>query len=220
MSASIVTACKQATVKKAQSLLREKYSEDFVVDRMGNGSISGSGYVYSAFCRPSNGETDLFEVWINEEGTVFKDKYKEALVAREMKNEAEDLLLSISGDYAMLVDITGIVDGYEKGTKIKELTENVSGYVVLAMSIDDEKNIAPTHVYSTMEQMYRNWKNIKGGLFLYLVDKDTLNEIKDCMEVNPRIDSTLFNVCGEGFITDAESTGLSKSQEEMELELY
>lgn len=220
MSTSIIAACKHENANLAEKMLKEKYGEDFVVDKIGNSTFAANGVIHSAFCHPEDNDSILFELWINDDGTTFIDKYTEALIGYEMKEEVKDILSEVSGDYAMITDVTSIADGYTEGTRISEYNEEINGYVLLAINIDDATDVAPDKLYNAINAMYSRWGNVKGSLFLYLVDSDAMDDIKECISKSPRIDSILFNACGEGFISDADRGGLKKSRSEMEQVLY
>lgn len=220
ISIPMLSSCKKSAVGTAEKMLKEKYGCEFIVERIGNSSLHKNGTLYSVFCRPKNNKDIIFECWVNNEGTTCVDKYKEALIGNEMKTEAEDILSSLNCDYIMATDVTSLVDGYVEGTRISEYGEDINCYTVLAIDKDSLSDLKPYKLYKAIEDIYRNWRNVKGSLFLYLVDSDSMNEIREYVESTPRVDSALFNKCGDGFVSDVDKNGINKSLSEMEKILY
>ena len=60
----------------------------------------------------------------------------------------------------------------------------------------------------------------EGGFFLYFADSDGMNEIRECMDNNPEIDTTLFDACGEGFECTVENGILTGSITDLQEALY
>ena len=83
----------------AQTLLKEKYKEDFKVYGSGGGFGSLTGNTFMVVASPATNENLKFEATVEKDGAYIIDEYIQALLEDQIKTIMNEEMGALAGDY-------------------------------------------------------------------------------------------------------------------------
>ena len=180
--------------KLTEKLLKEKYSEDFVVDKVGGADIFSDRSEFTAFCYPKSDKRVYFKANVN--GYNIVDWYDTARLQRKMGDILEQKLSWLQNDYTYKIDVLGSV-GYDNSMSVKEYTtaypNKMRGYIFILVD-DSTGKPGRQKMLNALNDMFSAFGDIDDfGLDLLYTDKDTYSTVKNIMDESVEIDSTLVD---------------------------
>ena len=212
-----LSSCVSNDAKEVENRLYSKYNKEFEVVKIYDITPGGKGMNYDAICYPKDNQDLLFEAHVYNEGEEIDDEYECALLGEAMKRDAEPIINEIAEDYEMHMGFTSYADGFREGMSAKEFNMNNECvcYNTLIINKDKRANIEPIKLYSTITEMYREWGNINGGIYILLANNDEMIDIREQLSRKTSMDSNVFDVCAQQYSSDVKNGIVTKSMNEM-----
>lgn len=220
LSASILTqiaGCASDRARMAEKMLEEKYNKSFEVTKIGKKS---DGSLFDVYCKSGD---MFFSAKVDNDGEYMYDNYDEALLCKDIKDKMSAIIGEIAEDFEIRINVYGGVDQYTQGTAATVIssTPNLLFDIRIAINDDKEVNAEPAALYDVLSRTFRV-ESITGAAIVAFVDSESMSDIREELNDNPDIDSTLDNLLEEGttVMADIQNGQMDLTQSELEAALY
>ncbi len=164
----------------AQTLLKEKYKEDFKVYGSGQGFGSLTGNTFMVVAAPVSNENLKFEATVEKDGAYIIDEYIQALLEDQIKTIMSEEMGALADDYYLKVYVAYADSTVNKNSiSIEQYNKeypNIPIVIDLLLNRDKLKNENPEQEYAVLSGLFLNKLPITAALDIYYTTEDTLQE--------------------------------------------
>lgn len=184
-----ITACapdRQEYEEQACRLLEEKYGEEFeVYDYLGSDHIKNS-YKITAFSREY--PEILFEAEAAEDGSSLSDQYVASRVCRKIEEQVSGNIAALPGYFQIKVQAVSMsIDSADADMSPEEFaslkTNNQFGIYLHYCPVQEEWE----KTWQVIEKAVYGMEYLRGSIFLYIVEEDTLKKIQNYLDENAEL---------------------------------
>ena len=180
-AAIIISSCRLLGTKRqtAETLLEEKYGEQFVVGTYNEQTLSDGYYTVHAYAK-SHPELP-FTIHVDNNGKHFSDNYVERRVAqkitKQVSKNAESFLIKPCVYTVVPAAVLGEVN---QDISIEDyIAQNPANPVTIHMTVKEGEEPAE-RIYSCLSDTIKEFHYLHGIIILNVADKETLEEIRSC----------------------------------------
>ncbi len=170
----------------AEQKLEERYDMPFeVVDVLG-GNIGDEYYTVTAY--QADDPKTLFRATVSNDGLAETDNYVCKLVCQRISERIARNLDELNGIYyihtAFLVDPPGLTDVEMTAEEYLEQYPGDTYHIYLNYCPD---RMDPAALYESLGKIFQGLGNVRGRIYLYIVDERTLGQIQGYLEEHDKM---------------------------------
>lgn len=180
--------------RKIESLLKEKYDEDFIVVSIGQRYGTADNDTVTAYCHPTSNDRITFTAVMNTSEELVSDDYLHMKIAGILENELDRLYekyhLSICSDASVRI--------YSENISIEDISADILSdpqiAVTATFAVNKNKDLSEIceGLLSVMEDLKNDYHMTRFGTQIYLISDDEYSRCAEEMRKVPSVNKTFF----------------------------